>query len=147
MISEGLIDWEQHGLAASIGEIGIGRDVERRNSGIAVRVGVIHHETAVAGVCWIERNAEQSLLGAGAHVCADVEKGPAQEGSILDDPDPSTLLDHEEAGITRRGGQVERKLKSGRDRLERHVTRGVRAARAATGGRIGAGHQSCEKNG
>src|SRR6185295_18003289 len=89
-------------------EIGIARGaVVARDDDVAAvgvaraRARVMDEELAVDDVRRMKGETEEALLAAGAHRAAiawrDVEEGRGEDLAILDDADPSALLDHEQA--------------------------------------------------
>ena len=111
---------EEDPLAGRIGLVGRGgRDGERGDHRVAVHVGVVDVEARVRRVVGGERESEQTALAAGPDPLADVEERRVHDGAVLDDLDPTRLLDDEQpAGPVTRVDDVDRAVEPGRDRLE-----------------------------
>ena len=106
-----LVDSQQFPSRVGVGRVGITRrDLVLDQPGITISIDVVDVEQAIRCVVGVERETEQALLVVEGDQRFDVEEG--QHRSFVDHPDPPGLVDHEQAGITRRGDDEHRLLES-----------------------------------
>src|SRR5947207_5058814 len=101
MVRERLLDVEQDPFAARIGAVRVARPSGPilGDDRVALEIGVVDVEARFAGraVAGVEREAEQAPFPARTYAIPDVEEWLTRELSVLDDPDPARLLEHEES--------------------------------------------------
>ena len=96
-----LVDGEKDLAAVGGGYIGVrGRPGVAGDAGVSGIVCVVDIEKAIGGVVGMEGEAEKAALAAVGCQRRDVEKR-----SAADDPDPAALLNDEQSGVARGGGQ------------------------------------------
>ena len=104
MVVERLVDHQQDAFAGSIGLVRIrtgGRVLgEHRLELQAQARRVINEEAAIRAEAGVKCEPEQSPLSARFKLGSDVEERHGDESAILDDADPSILLEDKEASGT-----------------------------------------------
>ena len=138
-----LLDAEEDALRGGVGAIGRGiGGPELAHHRVPRKVGVVDEEAAVRREGRGKGEPEQAPLPAAPDTLADVEVGRCDELAVAHDPDPTVLLDDEQASaaVGRRAGEQGAGKPVG-DRLEadRHGRRGRRCGRAREHGRRGGG--------
>ena len=97
-----MLDPQDRSLRAGVREVGVaGGAQELGHLEVAIGPGVEDEEATVGGVVGVECQPQQTALAAGGDLARDVQERRGEQAATADDPDPTGLLDDEQASIPR----------------------------------------------